>query len=88
MALGAWTFVNAFRHPLGLLPKFLVLPHGEMCQKHVECWRRNGFTGHDEDASKPGFGEEGEEAGHSSTAWPGRGAADVPSPASSPTSRA
>jgi len=72
--VGEWTVraldvMNTWRRGVGLAPVFVNLARSAMCAKHVDYWRLNGFTGHDEIAGRPGYTAEGATAGKKSSVW-------------------
>jgi hypothetical protein len=71
---GRWTVdtlavVNEFRRGAALPPVLLNLARTAACEKHVEYWRLNGYTGHDEASDRPGYTAEGAQAGKKSSVW-------------------
>jgi hypothetical protein len=72
--LGEWTVralevINSWRRGVGLAPVLVNLARSAACAKHVDYWRQNGFSGHDESAGRPGYTAEGAQAGRSSSVW-------------------
>jgi hypothetical protein len=72
--LGSWTVraldvMNAWRRGVGLGPVLPNLTRAAACAKHVDYWRLNGFSGHDEVASRPGYSVDGAQAGRKSSVW-------------------
>lgn len=71
---GAWTVraldvMNSWRRGVGLAPVLVNLTRSAACDKHVDYWRQNGFSGHDETPGKPGYTAEGAQAGRKSSVW-------------------
>jgi hypothetical protein len=61
--------LNAWRNAAGLAPHRIDETRWKACGLHHEYWNRNGFSAHDEDASKPGWTTDGAKAGQSSSVW-------------------
>lgn len=57
------TALNAWRRGVGLQPVFVDVPRSRDCQAHVEYWRLNGYSGHDESPSAAGYTKGGARAG-------------------------
>ena len=72
--LGDWTLraldvTNSWRRGVGLAPVLVNLARSAACEKHVEYWKLNGFSGHDESSGRPGYTAEGALAGRKSSVW-------------------
>jgi len=62
----AWRLLNWRRQQVGVRPLVHDAALEEGIRRHASYCRRNGYQGHDEEKSKPGWSAEGEEAGRSS----------------------
>lgn len=72
--LGDWTVrtldvMNEWRRGVGLAPVLVNLTRSAACEKHVDYWRLNGFSGHDEAVGRQGYTAEGALAGRKSSVW-------------------
>jgi hypothetical protein len=72
--VGQWTLdalavVNDWRRSVALPPVLLNLTRCAACAKHVEYWKLNGYSGHDEAPDRPGWCAEGAQAGKKSSVW-------------------
>lgn len=66
-ALDAVAALNRWRRGVGLPPALVNLPRSADCALHVEYWRRNGFSAHEEVRGRPGYTTAGALAGRRSS---------------------
>lgn len=76
-SIAAWKRVNEWRTEVGLPPLRLDLERCRACSRHVDYWRANGFSGHDQDPRKPEYSREGALAGRSSSVMAAGTAAEL-----------
>jgi hypothetical protein len=66
-ALRGLATLNEWRAGVALPPVVLNLPRSASCARHVDYWRQNGYSGHDEAPDRPGFTQDGAAAGKKSS---------------------